>query len=134
RLAVYVADEGTYRHLTPALERREKRTLRASGDRCRLVIERDEQLAHLGIIDPGLDGNRALSGSGKPIGRVEEHGNAPLAFQPNQSGRGEHRGVDAAAFDLAQSGRDVAPKLDHLEIRPTRKELSAAAKAGSADA
>ena len=134
RSAVRANDRRADRHLTPALERREKRALGGRVDHRRGVAERREQLARRLVVGADLNRDRALTRGRQPLRRVEVLVDALGDAEPVQPGRGEDRRVDVPLVHLSHARRHVAAQLDDLEIGTQREQLRAPPQARRSDA
>src|SRR5206468_6537568 len=69
----------------------------------------------------------------KPGRRIEIRRDALRDAEAMQSRRSENCRMDMSIVDLPDAGRDVAPQLDHVEIRSQRVQLRAPAQTRRAD-
>jgi hypothetical protein len=74
-------------------------------------------LAQVVSLLQSLDGQGSLCGGRDPALGVEWAHIDVVSTQPIDTGRREDRGVDISASNFLESRIDVAPELDHLEIR-----------------
>jgi hypothetical protein len=92
------------------------------------MIERRQECPHPIVVTSHLQCDRSLSGCWKPVRRLEEHRDALLNLQPNQSRGRKDGGVDLPRLDLAQARGNVAAQLDDLEVGSLRHQLRPAAQ------
>ena len=92
------------------------------------VVEGREQLHHPGVVAAALHGQRALSGCGQHLDRVEDLGHGRQPAQPGEAGPGQDDGVELARGHLGHPGVDVAADRHDLQAEPQRVELRGPAR------
>src|SRR5687768_2158572 len=81
-----------------------------------------QDLTKLVVVEAHLDGNRSLTCSRKPLGRLEKLLDALTRVEPDETGRCENRCMYLSRVHFFEAGRDVSAKLDDLQIGSRREK------------
>ena len=104
----------------------------SDGGMGRGVVERGEE-AHQRVVGAALDGERALTGRGQHLERVEHLAHLVQPPDPRQSCPRQHHRVNLSCPHLADPGIDVATDGDHVQTEAEGMELRGPARRAGAD-
>jgi hypothetical protein len=115
-----------------ALERGQRGALGEHGGVRRGVVERGQQVDER-VVGAALDGERALTGRGQHLERVEHFAHLVQAPDPGQACACQHHRVTLSCSHLADPGVDVATDGHHDQTEAECVQLRGPARRAGAD-